>query len=646
MLALIALVMSGCNSGTAPQSITNSDGTTEEVKLSEPTTSKEITPEATTPEGTTPEITTPEGTTPEITSPEGSHVHTEVVDPAQKPTCTETGLTQGSHCAGCHEILVEQEVIGASGHNYTSTVTPPTATENGYKTYNCSACGDTGNEAIVPVNLTITAENRFIVGYIGEEGENLVIPDVFEYDGIWCRVVRIGYEAFYDCTGLASVAIPNSVTAIDMEAFSCCTGLTSVIIPNSVTSINDGAFAGCTRLTRITLSSGLTNIGDCVVAGCTELTSIIVAEGNTKYHVAGNCLIETARKKLVLGCKNSVIPTDGSVTIIGEDAFSNCVGLTSITIPDSVTSIGKGTFSSCIGLTNITISNSLTYIGSGAFSNCTGLTSITLPDSVKSVSYDAFYGCSGLTSITVEEGNTTYHAAGNCLIETESKALVLGCNNSVIPADGSVTIIDFAAFRGCAGLTSVVIPDSVTSIGRYAFSYCSGLTSITIPNSVTSIDLAAFSGCIGLTSITIPDRVYSIGDNAFSGCSGLTSITVEDGNTNYHAVGNCLIETDSKTLILGCKNSTIPTDGRVLIIGGNAFDGCVGLTSITIPNSVEQIDSYAFSECTGLTNIVFEGTVAQWNAIKKKFAWDSNAGRYSISCTDGIIAEGGTVTYY
>ncbi len=628
LMAFMLLLMASCNSNSIREDV-ETEAVTSDFEVT--------TPEGTTPEGTTPEVTTPEETTPESTTPEGSHIHTEVVDPAIAPTCTETGLTQGSHCAGCHEVLVKQKVIDAPGHSYASIVTPPTATENGYTTYNCSVCGDTSNEVIIPINFTVKPENRAMVGYTGEEGENLVIPAVFEYDGIWCRVVRIGYEAFYDCTGLASVTIPNSVTGIDMEAFSYCTGLTSITIPNSVTSINDYAFAGCTGLTSITLSSGLTNIGDSVVAGCTELTSIIVAEGNTKYHVSGNCLIDTARKTLVLGCKNSVIPTDGSVKIIGEDAFSYCTGLTSITLPDSVTSISKGAFSDCTGLTNITIPNSVTYIGACAFSNCTKLTSITLPNSVKSVNYDAFYGCSGLTSITVAEGNTIYHAAGNCLIETESKTLVLGCNNSVIPTDGSITIIDFAAFRGCAGLTSVVIPDSVTSIGRYAFSYCAGLTSITIPNSVTSIDLEAFYGCTGLTSITLPDRVWNIADLAFAGCTGLTSIIVAEGNSKYHAVGNCLIETTRKTLILGCKNSVIPADGSVTSIADQAFDGCTDLTSIIIPSSVTSIGSHAFADCTGLTSITFEGTVAQWNAITFGWAWNHPVPATEVICSDGVV---------
>ena len=139
-----------------------------------------------------------------------------------------------------------------------------------------------------------------------------------------------------------------------------------------------------------------------------------------------------------------------SVTSIGDDAFSGCSGLTSVTIPNSVTSIGKW-----------------------AFYGCTGLTSVTIPNSVTSIGEYAFDCCTGLESIIVEDGNTVYDSRNNCnaIIETETNTLLQGCNNTVIPG-------------------------SVTSIGNYAFGICEGLTSITIPNSVTSIGKGAFNGCI------------------------------------------------------------------------------------------------------------------------------------------------------
>ena len=237
----------------------------------------------------------------------------------------------------------------------------------------------------------------------------------------------------------------------------------------------------------------MTDIGGSAFRGCTGLTSITVSPENTVYHSTNNCLIETDKKMLITGCKNSVIPADGSVASIDYDAFYDCTGLTSITIPDSVTSIGDSAFYDCSGLTSVTIGNSVTSIGEQVFHRCTSLTSVTIGSSVTSIGYEAFYECTNLTSITIPD---------------------------------SVTSIGSFAFSGCTGLTSITIPDSVTSIGGYAFAHCTGLTSITIPDSVTSIGDSAFSGCTSLTSITIPDSVTSIGDYAFNGCTGLTNIKV------------------------------------------------------------------------------------------------------------------------
>ena len=202
---------------------------------------------------------------------------------------------------------------------------------------------------------------------------------------------------------------------------------------------------------------------------------------------------------IVIPSSINVNEVEYSVTIIGDEAFRGCSGLTSVTIPNSVTSIGDDAFLYCSGLTSVTIPNSVTSIGDYAFCDCSGLTSVTIPNSVTSIERSAFAACSGLTSVTIPN---------------------------------SVTSIGEGAFYECSGLTSVTIPNSVTSIGDKAFSGCSGLTSITIPNSVTNIGYTAFRDCIGLTSVTIPNSVTSIGSETFSGCSSLTSITIPNSVTS------------------------------------------------------------------------------------------------------------------
>ena len=324
--------------------------------------------------------------------------------------------------------------------------------------------------------------------------------------------------------------------------------------------------------------------------------------------------------------------TTYSVTSIGDWAFYECSGLTSVTIGNSVTEIGEFAFDGCTSLTSVTIPNSITSIGDCAFRDCKSLTSVTVGNSVTSIGVSAFADCSGLTSITI----------GNSVTSIGPWAFFQCSGLTSVTIGNSVTDIGECAFDGCTSLTSITIPNSVTSIGYGAFWSCSGLTSIVvekgntvydsreicnaiietatntlivgcqntiIPNSVTSIGDRAFSSCTGLTSIAIPNSVTSIGEAALIGCTGLTSVIVEEGNTIYDSRENCnaIIETATNTLIKGCQNTTIPNS--VTSIGLDAFRGCEGLTSITIPNSVTEIGGGAFGECTGLTSIIIPNSV-------------------------------------
>ncbi len=400
--------------------------------------------------------------------------------------------------------------------------------------------------------------------YTGTVSGNLRIPSkIEEY-----TVTGIGSNLYRNCRGFSGrLRIPYTITSIGGYAFSGCGGFTGLTLPSGLTFIGGGAFSDCSGFTgSLNIPNSVTTIGSSAFSGCSHLTGSLT------------------------------IPD--SVITIGERAFSDCSGFTgSLTIQDSVTTIGERAFSDCSGFTgSLTISDSVTSIGSSAFYNCSGFTgSLTIPDSVGSIGNYTFYDCSGFTgSLTIPN---------------------------------SVTTIGYGAFSGCSGFTgSLTIPDSVGSIGNYTFYDCSGFTgSLTIPNSVTTIGNEAFSDCSGFTgSLTIPDSVTSIGYGAFSDCRGLKGsliiprsviilgnnpfsscefeeIKVDGRNPNFTSSirgtrHNGIFSKNGKILYVGCQNTTIPN--RTTNIWKNAFLGCRGIGwSITIPETITEIDSTAFEGC-------------------------------------------------
>ncbi len=429
-------------------------------------------------------------------------------------------------------------------------------------------------------------------------------------------LIRIGDRDFAGCSSLVSITIPEGVTSVGVEAFDGCTSLTSVTIPKSVTSIGKRAFYSCRSLASITILEGVTSIGWSAFYGCSSLTSIIIPKsvtsmeggtfsgcegmkeiiveaGNPAYHVSGNCLIETKTKKLIAGCKTSVIPADGSVTSIGWSAFAGCASLASITFPKGLTSIGGYAFNNCASLASVTIPVSVTCIGEKAFSGCPNLKIYC--HRKKPLLWPKGWDKDLKDRIIWDQPQPTPVApapaaqtpAESLLSEFLIKNSVLekykGKGGNVVIPDG-VKRIGWHAFEGCAGLMGITIPNSVTRIGEGAFKGCTGLTSITIPNSVKSIEDSTFSSCTGLTSIAIPKSVMSIGAGAFYGCTGLPSITIPISVTN---------------------------------IGGSAFFGCERLTSITIPDGVTSIADSVFCGCTSLTNVVIPKDVTEigWRAF-------------------------------
>ncbi len=409
-----------------------------------------------------------------------------------------------------------------------------------------------GNEATVTHGTT---------SYAGD----VIIPSTVTYDGTTYSVASIGLDAFYNCSGLTSVDIPNSVTTINHSAFYFCTSLASVTIGNSVTTIGKWAFADCSSLTSLTLPNTVRTIGDYALYNCTKLTSMIIPD---------------------------------AVVSIGDNAFYHCHNLASVTIGNSVTTIGKWAFDACSSLASVTIPKSVTAIGERAFSY------------------------TGLTSIVVASENTTYDSRNDCnaIINTATNTLITGCQNTVIPR--SVTAIGDYAFFNCMGLASVDIPCSVSAIGNSAFGSCSSLKSVTMPNTVKTIGTGAFSKCSSLTSVTIPNSVTTLGSEAFNNCYKLASVTIGNSvtaieeKTFYSCSSLTSVDIPNSVITIGnsafhyCSHLASVTIGNsVTAIGRMAFYGCSGLTGVTFPNSLTAIRDAAFCQCTGLTNVTIPNSV-------------------------------------
>ena len=333
--------------------------------------------------------------------------------------------------------------------------------------------------------------------------------------------------------------------------------------------------------------------------------------------------------------------TQATVTYYSYDSSSNSTAYSgNVVIPSSVTYNG----------TPYTV----TSIDDMAFNNCTSLTSITIPSSVTSIGYHAFYGCSSLESVNIPSSVTIIR-----------RCTFWGCTGlTTVTIPSSVTNIDYGAFQGCTGLTTITIPASVTSIGDYAFESCTSLASVSILPGVTSIGQYAFSNCTSLVSVSIPSSVTSIGFGVLWRSNDLASITVNSDNGVFDSRNDCnaIIETESNTLICGCKNTLIPSS--VTTIGTSAFRSCTGLTTITIPSSVANIDSYAFAGtslealtispgvtsigansfegCDGLTSVTIPSGVTSIG----RFAFDNCDALTSVIIPSSMTSIGYGAFYY
>jgi hypothetical protein len=520
-------------------------------------------------------------------------------------------------------------------------------------------------------NGTIT-----ITGYTGDGGE-VVLPGTLS--GL--PVTRIGSGAFYGCTNVTGVTMPDSVTNIGGNAFFACAGLAAITVGRNVTSIGAGAFAACAGLTGITVNAGnaFYSSVDGVLFNKGRTTLIQCPGGKAgNYTIPGGVTnIGAGAFQYCGGLTNVVLPA--SVADIGVSAFSGCTNLAGVTLPAGITRIGDGAFQYCGGLTNVVIPAAVTNIGASAFDGCAGLASVTLPAGITRIGNNVFSGCTSLGMMMIPAGVTSI--GGSAFSNCTSLAGIYFLGNAPVPGASVFAGADQATVYYSSGTTgwgstfggrpavlltydytvdsgtvtitrytgpggAVVIPGMVNIIGSNAFFSCTNLTSITIPGSVTHIGASAFFSCTNLLDVVIPDSVASIGDRAFSYCTSLANVTIGSGVTNIgaRAFAYCgrlaaVVIPDSVITVgdrafYNCTSLARAMIGNgVTRIGSSAFQYCRSLSSVTISAGVISIGDEAFSGCTSLAGAYFLGNAPSLGV--SVFADDSRAIVYYLSGTTG-----------
>ena len=438
--------------------------------------------------------------------------------------------------------------------------------------------------------------DRFtITGYSGTCGKNTGDNVIWELNPETGELLIRGWGEMEDYVETSETG--NVILQRPWEEYANI--ISTIRVTEGVTNVGEGAFAFLTGVENVELSSSVETMSYAAFYGCSALTSLVLPN---------------------------------SLKAIGNYVFSDCSSLTSLVLPNSVETIGSSAFSGCSALTSLVLPNSVETIGDFAFSGCSSLTSLVIPNSVIEIGNAAFQNCSSLNRISVNANNPVYDSREGCnaIVERASNTLVVGCKETFIP--NSVTSIGHSAFYGCSELTSLVVPNSVTNIDDYAMHSCSSLTNFVIPNSVKRIGKFAFNGCSSISQIVIPHSVVRMGTGVFIKCNSLKRISVDASNPVYDSREGCnaIVETASNTLLVGCKESSIPNSvetiddyafygcsgltslvlpNSVKTIGEVAFDGCLELESIEIGNSVETVGQSAFSNCSSLTSLVLPNSI-------------------------------------
>lgn len=325
-----------------------------------------------------------------------------------------------------------------------------------------------------------------------------------------------------NCEKLRQVTIPENVTKISFRAFYMCKGLTEIAIPSSIVSIDSEAFRGCIGLEKIE-----------------------VDVANTIYDSRNKCnaIVETQSNKLLMGCKETIIPED--IVTIGSYAFADCTTLAAITLP-----------------------NSVIQIDGNAFAGCTALTEFTIPQNIKQIKINAFQNCSNMATLYYNaESCEASDGFENCYF---IKKVYMGDSVKTLPKN---------LFEKCSGMTDVILGKNVTEMGASVFYQCTSLTNVVLPDGLKVLPEQTFYGCSSLPAVALPEGMTEIGVNAFYKCTSLNTIALPSTLTVL-----------GKSAFYECKNlAEIKISAAVPpVIQSNTFKNVVKTIPLYVPKGSKE----------------------------------------------------------
>lgn len=378
---------------------------------------------------------------------------------------------------------------------------------------------------------TITDGEAELTAYTGTQ-EQVEIPDSYEGH----KVTSIGARAFYNCTNLKTVTIPDSVIRIGEEAFALCSSLVAF-------QVGEGS------LTYAAV--------DGVLFSKDQNTLVSFPEGKEGDYTVPTG-VKTLGQQAFSRCHGlTAVTLPASVTTIKAAAFYDCTALTALTIPDGVTTIGPTAFCRSTALKEVTLPAGLTVLETGLFSDCQALERINIPAGVTEIKEAVFWNCTSLTAFETAAGNTVFDAVDGVLLskdhtrlirypagktgdtytlpdsvkELAEEAFSYNIHLTSVRLPGRLNTVSNTVFYQCTALEQVVLDEGIVSIGEKAFGSCTALMNLTLPSTLTTIGESAFNNNSALTTVTFPKGLQTIGEGAFSYCSSLTNIMIPAGVT-------------------------------------------------------------------------------------------------------------------